>query len=88
MKMKIKILPLMAFVASCLLVQAAFGVDRSNLDKLKIMLDKSRVDVAGKEAKHGYLLEPLLPFSEAVDKAKHGYPQGYYALALHYAKGD
>ena len=34
------------------------------------------------------LLEPLLPFAEAVDKAKHGYPQGYYALALHYAKGD
>ena len=34
------------------------------------------------------LLEPLLPFSEAVEKAKSGYPQGYYALALHYAKGE
>lgn len=34
------------------------------------------------------LLEPLLPFPEAVEKAKSGNPQGYYALAIHYAKGE
>lgn len=34
------------------------------------------------------LLEPLLPFAEAVEKAKAGNPQGYYALAIHYAKGE
>lgn len=34
------------------------------------------------------LLEPLLPFAEAVEKAKAENPQGYYALAIHYAKGE
>lgn len=33
------------------------------------------------------LLEPLLPFAEAVEKAKANDPQGWYALAIHYAKG-
>ena len=33
-------------------------------------------------------LEPLLPFSDAVEKAKSGNAQGWYALAVHYAKGD
>jgi len=33
-------------------------------------------------------LEPLLPFSEAVEKAKSGNPQGWYALAIHYTKGE
>ena len=33
-------------------------------------------------------LEPLLPFAEAVEKAKKGDAQGCYALAIHYAKGD
>lgn len=33
------------------------------------------------------LLEPSLPFSEAVEKAKAGNAQGWYALAVHYAKG-
>lgn len=33
-------------------------------------------------------LEPLLPFAEAVEKAKKGEAQGCYALAIHYAKGD
>ena len=36
----------------------------------------------------GKLLEPLLPFAEAVEKAKAGNPQGYYALAIHYARGE
>ena len=34
------------------------------------------------------LLEPLIPFVEAVEKAKNGTPQGFYALAIHYAKGE
>lgn len=33
-------------------------------------------------------LEPLLPFAEAIEKAKNGDPQGCYALAIHYAKGE
>lgn len=33
-------------------------------------------------------LEPLIPFAEAVEKVKAGDPQGYYALAIHYAKGE
>ena len=33
-------------------------------------------------------LEPLLPFTEAVEKAKSGNPQGWYALAIHYTKGE
>lgn len=37
--------------------------------------------------RHVQLLEPLLPFSEAVEKAKGGSAQGWYALAVHYAKG-
>lgn len=37
--------------------------------------------------KNAQLLEPLLPFSEAVEKAKSGNAQGWYALAIHYAKG-
>ena len=40
------------------------------------------------EDKQPRLLEPLLPFAEAVEKAKAGNPQGYYALAIHYAKGE
>ena len=40
------------------------------------------------EDKKPQLLEPLLPFAEAVEKAKAGNPQGYYALAIHYAKGE
>lgn len=35
-----------------------------------------------------HLLEPLLPFSEAVEKAKSGNAQGWYSLAIHYAKGE
>lgn len=34
------------------------------------------------------LLEPLLPFSVAVEKAKANDPRGWYALAIHYTKGD
>ncbi len=34
------------------------------------------------------LLEPLIPFTDAVEKAKKGTPQGFYALAIHYAKGE
>ena len=34
------------------------------------------------------MLEPLLPFAEAVEKAKKGDAQGCYALAIHYARGD
>ena len=34
------------------------------------------------------LLEPLLPFADAVEKAKANDPQGWYALAIHYAKGE
>ena len=86
--MKITIVFLISFVASCSLAQAALGVDRSNLENIKIRLAKHRAELADNEARRGYLLEPLLPFAEAADKAKRGYPQGYYALALHYAKGD
>lgn len=32
-------------------------------------------------------LEPLLPFADAVAKAKASDPQGFYALAVHYALG-
>lgn len=39
-------------------------------------------------AQPAQLLEPLLPFSEAVEKAKAGNAQGWYALAIHYAKGE
>ncbi len=34
------------------------------------------------------LLEPLLPFREAVEKSKAGNAQGWYALAIHYEKGE
>ena len=37
--------------------------------------------------RNAQLLETLLPFSEAVEKAKAGNAQGWYALAVHYAKG-
>ncbi len=34
------------------------------------------------------LLEPVLPFSNAVQSAMHNNPSGYYSLALHFAKGE
>lgn len=37
---------------------------------------------------HTMILEPLLPFAEAVEKTKTGDAQGWYALAIHYAKGE
>lgn len=74
-----------------LFLQTSFCEDRSNLDELRSNLRSNlrsiRISEADREARRGYLLEPLLPFAEAVDKAKRGCPQGYYALALHYAKG-
>ena len=40
-----------------------------------------------RQQQQSQLLEPLLPFAEAVEKAKANDPQGWYALAIHYAKG-
>lgn len=40
-----------------------------------------------RQQQQSQLLEPLLPFAEAVEKAKTNDPQGWYALAIHYAKG-
>lgn len=34
------------------------------------------------------LLEPLMPFDEALENAKVGNATGFYALAMHYAKGE
>ena len=42
----------------------------------------------GRGGSRPQLLEPLLAFPEAVEKANSGNPQGYYALAIHYAKGE
>ena len=42
----------------------------------------------GLRQQQSQLLEPLLPFAEAVEKAKANDPQGWYALAIHYAKGE
>ena len=85
--MKSKILSMLILVSAGMLLQTAFCEDRSKLDELKKDLRSFRIRAADREAKRGYLLEALLPFDEAADKAKRGYPQGYYALALHYAKG-
>ena len=41
-----------------------------------------------RQQQQSQLLEPLLPFAEAVEKAKANDPQGWYALAIHYAKGE
>lgn len=41
-----------------------------------------------RQQQQSQLLEPLLPFAEAVEKAKAKDPQGWYALAIHYAKGE
>ena len=41
-----------------------------------------------RQQQHSQLLEPLLPFADAVEKAKANDPQGWYALAIHYAKGE
>jgi hypothetical protein len=40
-----------------------------------------------RQQQQSQLLEPLLQFAEAVEKAKANDPQGWYALAIHYAKG-
>lgn len=40
-----------------------------------------------RQQQQSQLLEPLLPFAEAVEKAKANDPQGWYAIAIHYAKG-
>ena len=40
-----------------------------------------------RQQQQSQLLETLLPFAEAVEKAKANDPQGWYALAIHYAKG-
>lgn len=85
--MKSKILSMLILASAGMLLQTAFCEDRSKLDELKKDFRSFRIRAADREAKRGYLLEPLLPFDEAADKAKRGYPQGYYALALHYAKG-
>ena len=86
--MKGKIVFLMSCVVSCLFAQTSLEVNKSNVDEF-VQLERERRKLLKElsEAKRGYLLEPLLPFAEAADKAKRGYPQGYYALALHYAKG-
>lgn len=42
----------------------------------------------GLHQQQSQLLEPLLPFSVAVEKAKANDPRGWYALAIHYTKGD
>lgn len=85
--MKSKTLPMLILVSAVLLLQTSYCEDRSNLDELRRIAFRSRISTADRESKRGYLLEPLLPFDEAADKAKRGFPQGYYALALHYAKG-
>ena len=44
---------------------------------------------AGLQLRHeGKPLEPVMPFAEAVEKAKAGNAQGYYQLAVHYFKGN
>ena len=52
-----------------------------------VSMAQSRL-LGGRRSYRPQLLEPLLPFSEAVEKAKVGNPQGWYALAIHYANGD
>ena len=39
-------------------------------------------------AQQANILEPLLPFSNAVQRAMQNDPSGYYSLALHFAKGE
>ena len=91
--MKIKVMFLIALVASCSLAQAALGVryqeegEHGVSEKFKRRPLLSRRATNNPHQNNSNLLEPLLPFAEAADKAKRGYPQGYYALALHYAKG-
>jgi len=72
---------ILTLASAYMFLQSSFCEGRSS------PLRDFRIRNADIEAKRGYLLEPLLPFAEAADKAKRGYPQGYYALALHYAKG-
>ena len=52
-----------------------------NLNRRPVLSDQSQI------AKFPPLV-PLLPFAEAVGKAKAGDGAGLYAVALHYAKGD
>lgn len=52
-----------------------------------IILAISSATAQGRSQTRLHLLEPLLPFSEAVEKAKSGNAQGWYSLAIHYAKG-
>lgn len=81
-------------VAVCLVAVCASAQSRPALrpQRQSTQLVAQWVDLEeGKKPREGKkhrLLEPLLPFAEAVEKAKAGNPQGYYALAIHYAKGE
>ena len=74
--MKSKILSMLILASAGMLLQTAFCEDRSKLDELKKDFRSFRIRAADREAKRGYLLEPLLPFDEAADKAKQRPIQG------------
>lgn len=82
----------LAFVVACFIAACASAQSRPALRprRQSTQLVAQWVDLEGnkKEDEKPCQLEPLLPFAEAVEKAKAGDAQGYYALAIHYAKGD
>lgn len=65
----------LTFVCSCIVISVALaeGSQSSSMEHLR----------SGSK-----LLEPLIPFTNAVEKAKNRNPKGFYALAIHYAKGE
>lgn len=65
---------------TCLLVLPLFATAQDLLSRRTLR--------GGLRRQESKLLEPLLPFSVAVEKAKANDPQGWYALAIHYAKGE
>lgn len=86
--MRVKSIWPMAFImlASIVLAQEAPQRPLRRLQHQPTRLVARWVD--REENKQHRLLEPLLPFAEAVEKAKSGDPQGFYALAIHCAKGE
>ena len=52
----------------------------------QVMRRKMDESLPRKEA--DYLLEPLLPFTNAIERVQRNDTSGYYSLALHFAKGE
>ena len=57
------------------------------LARLRLGRERAKREKAEEKAEREKFFPPLMPFAEAVEKAKNGDGAALYALALHYAKG-